>query len=148
VCSSDLPMIASWPNVIKAGTVTDHVSAFYDILPTLAEVAQTPVPEPTDGISFLPLLKGEAQASHEFLYWEFPASGGQMAVRMGNWKALRKDMDNGNQQWELFDLDTDAREEKDVSDTQPDIITKVNQIVATEHTISPNPNWRYKILGE
>jgi arylsulfatase len=141
-------MIASWPEVIKEGTTTDHISVFYDVLPTLAEVAKTKASIETDGISFLPVLKGEEQMDHEFIYWEFPAYGGQMAVRMGNWKALRKDMNEGNQEWGLFDLDKDPREELDVSHNHPDIIQQVNDIVAREHTVSPNPRWRYQVLGE
>lgn len=143
-----VPMIASWPEVIKEGTTTDHISVFYDVLPTLAEVAKTKASIETDGISFLPVLQGKEQMDHEFIYWEFPAYGGQMAVRMGNWKALRKDMNEGNQEWGLFDLDKDPKEELDVSHDHPDIIQQVNDIVAREHTVSPNPRWRYQVLGE
>ena len=143
-----IPMIAAWPGKIKAGTVSDHISAFYDVMPTLAEIAGAEIPEFTDGISFLPALKGKKQAQHEFLYWEFPAYTGQMAVRMGDMKALRKDMFKGNLTWELYDLKTDPGETVNIAAKHPEIIEKVNEIVAREHVTSPNERWRFKVLGE
>ena len=85
-------MIASWEGTIRGGRTSQHVSAFWDVLPTLCELSGAEIPEDTDGISFAPTLKGEAQPKHEFLYWEFPAYQGQQAVRMGDWKALRRDI--------------------------------------------------------
>ena len=143
-----VPMIASWPAVIKAGSVSDHVSVFYDVMPTLAEVAGVNEAFETDGISFLPALKGEPQPEHASLYWEFPEYGGQMAVRMGNMKALRKDMHQGNLQWQLFDLANDPGETNNIAAGHPAIIEKVEQIVARQHTTSPNERWRFRVLGE
>ena len=89
-----VPMIARWPDKVEPRTTTDHVSAFWDVLPTIAEVAGVQQPDTTDGISFAPTLLGQAekQESHEFLYWEFTGYGGQQAVRMGDWKAVRQNM--------------------------------------------------------
>jgi arylsulfatase len=137
-------MIASWPGVIKPGSVSDHISAFQDVMPTLAEITGVEVPVNTCGISFLPALKGEKQTPHEYLYWEFPEYGGQMAVRIGNLKALRKNMKNGNLEWQLFDLENDPGETTDISHTHPDVIAKVEKIVRKEHTVSDNEKWRYK----
>jgi arylsulfatase A-like enzyme len=143
-----VPMIASWPGIIEPGSVTGHVSAFYDVLPTLAEIAGTGVPEPVSGISFLPVLKGEQQQQHDYLYWEFPASGGQMAVRTGNFKALRRDMHKGNMEWELYDLAADPAETKDISSSHPEVIGRVEEIVAMEHIVPSNRNWRFGYLEE
>ena len=82
-----VPMIASWPKKIKAGSKSDLICAFWDIMPTFCEIAKVECPT-TDGISFLPELLGKKQNKHDFLYWEFPDSGGQKAVRMGKWKGL------------------------------------------------------------
>ncbi|MDN3686247.1 arylsulfatase [Cyclobacterium jeungdonense] len=143
-----VPMIASWPAEIEAGTETDHVSVFYDVMPTLAEIAEVEAPFDSDGISFLPTLKGEKQQEHAFLYWEFPSYGGQMAVRMGNWKAMRLSIHEGNSEWALFDLSTDPLEMNDVADENPGILQEMEAIVAAEHVPSSNSRWRYSALGE
>ena len=75
------PMIAYWPGAIKAGTTTDHISAFWDVLPTCAELAGQGVPKGVDGISMVPTLMGKPkeQKQHEYLYWEFYERGGKQA---------------------------------------------------------------------
>lgn len=143
-----VPMIASWPAEIKAGTQTDHISVFYDVMPTLAEIAEVEAPFDSDGISFLPVLKGEEQQKHAFLYWEFPSYGGQMAVRMGNWKAMRLSIHEGNSEWALYDLSTDPLEMKDVAGENPGILQEIEAIVAAEHVPASNSRWRYSALGE
>ncbi len=89
------PMVASWPKQIQPGTESNHISAFWDVMPTLCEVAGIDAPADTDGISFLPALTGANQTAHEHLYWEFPSYGGQQAVRMGKWKGIRKNIFKG-----------------------------------------------------
>ena len=65
-----VPMLVRWPGKIKAGTVTDHLMYFPDVMPTLADVVNVKSPK-TDGLSFLPTLLGkEGQQQHEYLYWE------------------------------------------------------------------------------
>ncbi|MCK4749816.1 MAG: arylsulfatase, partial [Bacteroidales bacterium] len=92
-----VPMIATWPGKIAQGSVSGHISGFQDLLPTLCDVAGAVIPEGIDGISYLPELLGDRlQERHAHLYWEFPQSNGQQAVRMDQWKAIRKDIRNGN----------------------------------------------------
>lgn len=143
-----VPMIASWPGKIKEGTTTDHISAFQDVLPTLCEISGAEIPEDIDGISFLNTLLGKEQKSHDYLYWEFPESGGQQAIRMGNFKAIRKDMHKGNLTWALFDLEKDPQEQHDIANQYPEWIQKAEAIAGAAHTPSPNPRWRFKALGE
>jgi arylsulfatase A-like enzyme len=83
-----VPMIASWPGRIKEGTTNGHVSAFWDVLPTLTELVGAETPADIDGVSFLPTLLGdrENQKKHEYLYWEL---GNKQAIRAGAWKAIR-----------------------------------------------------------
>jgi arylsulfatase len=137
------PMIAAWPGKIKPGSVSDMVSGFQDILPTLAEIAGAEAPENISGKSLLPTFMGGKQEIHEYLYWEFREGGGQMAVRMGNFKALRKNMIKGNLKWELYDLEKDIRETNDISAAHPEIIDRVNKIVSREHTTSYNKVWQF-----
>lgn len=139
-----VPMIAQWPGKISPGTETDHISAFYDVLPTLCEIAQVDYPDETDGISFLPtFLAKKEQKKHEFLYWEFPAYGGQQAVRMGKWKGIRRNIFKDNLKIELYNLEDDIRELNDVSEQHPEIVKQIEQILKQEHT--PAELGRFKI---
>jgi len=81
-----VPMIASWPNTISPGSVSNHISSFYDFFATACDIANIQIPFSTDGISFYPTLIGKNQTQHEYLYWEYPSIGGLQAIRMGKWK--------------------------------------------------------------
>ena len=130
-----VPMIAVWPGHIEAGSRSDHVSAFYDVMPTLCEVAGVPAPEHSDGISFLPTLLGSGnQPTHDFLYWEFPQNQGQVAVRMGDWKFIRRNLLGEQPTQELYDLEADPQEQHNVADAHPEIIQRAKAIIAQEHS--------------
>ena len=138
-----VPMVARWDGVIKPRTETEHISAFWDVMPTLADIVSIEPPENTDGISFLNALKGKDQSEHEFLYWEFPARGGSQAVRMGNWKGVRSDANKGfDTPIELYDLSTDLEEKKNVSKENPAIVEKISAIMQRAH--SPSPVFPFK----
>ena len=109
-----MPMIVSWPGKIAKGSSSSLLCAFWDVMPTLCDIAGVPCVE-TDGISFLPELLGKEQPEHESLYWEFPESGGQKAIRMGKWKGLILDILKGVNTMQLFDLESDPREQTDVA---------------------------------
>lgn len=128
-----VPMIACWPAKIKAGTTTDHISAFWDVLPTFTQIAGIKYKD-TDGISFLPTLLDKKQAQHEYLYWEYPEAGGSKAIRMGKWKGYIPTMRKGNKKMQLFDLSTDGREQNDVAAQHPDIIKLMETKMKEAHT--------------
>jgi arylsulfatase A-like enzyme len=125
-------MIARWPGHIEPGSVSDLPSAFWDWLPTLAEVAGAKAPEGLDGVSILPTLAGTSgkQQDREYLYWEF--RGGQV-VRLGDWKGIRLPPDLT---LELFDLATDPGEQSNVSQEHPDVVSRIEQIMETGRTES------------
>jgi arylsulfatase A-like enzyme len=129
-----VPLLARWPGRIQAGAVSDHVSAFWDFLPTLAELAGAPRPADTDGISLLPTLLGrpEQQRKHEFLYWEFHEGGSIQAVRRGRWKAVRP----FGKRLELYDLQTDRGETRNVADNHPDVVAQIEKYLTTARTES------------
>ncbi len=139
-----VPLLARWPGRIKAGAVTDHVSAFWDFLPTLAELTVAPPPSGVDpagggwatldGISLLPTLLGkpEQQRKHEFLYWEFHEGGSIQAVRTGRWKAVRP----FGKPLELYDLKTDIGETRNIADSHPDVVAQIEKYVTTARTES------------
>jgi arylsulfatase A-like enzyme len=144
-----VPMIATWSGKIRPGTETDLISVFYDVMPTLCEIAGIDIPEQTDGISFLPTLLNQGnQKKHEFLYWEFPEYGGQQAVRMGKWKGIRKDIFSGNLKTELYNLEIDIQELNDVAAQYPEIVKKIEEIFLKEHTPAENDRFKFKQLGD
>jgi arylsulfatase A len=131
------PMIVSWPAKIKAGSKSGHISAFWDILPTLADIAGAEKPKSIDGISFLPTLLGKGkQVQHEWLYWEFHEQGGKMAVRQGKWKAVLLNADSGTGKCELYDLSTDQGEINDVASSNPEVVKRLKDIMMSAHTKS------------
>ena len=132
-----VPLIARWPGKIKPGSVSDHISAFWDLMPTCAELAGTKAPENIDGISYLNEMIGKKQKAHKYLYWEFHEQGGKQAVRMGNLKAVRLNVrKNPNGPIELYDLKTDIGEENNIADKHPAIVKKISEIMKTARTDS------------
>ncbi|MCG8389537.1 MAG: arylsulfatase [Cytophagales bacterium] len=144
-----VPMIASWPGKITPGSTSELVSAFWDVLPTLADVAGATTPANVDGISFLPGLLGQpGQKEHEFLYWEFPAYQGQQAVRRGDWKGIRKNIFKGNMEIELYNLRTDPMEQQNIAPDHPDIVNEMAAIMSKEHTVPRIDKFKMKPLGD
>ncbi len=134
-----VPLIAHWPGTIKAGRTSNLISAHWDTLPTFCELAGTETPDGLDGISMVPTLldRGE-QPQHELLYWEFTERGKSQAVRMGQWKGVRTNLKkNPNAPLELFDLETDLGETKNIADAHPDVVKMLSDALKTEHVESP-----------
>lgn len=132
-------MIAWWPGKVSTGTATNHISAFWDVMPTFAELAGADVPEDIDGISFLPTLldKTHKQKEHDYLYWEFHEHGGKQAVRKGKWKAIRIEVrKDPNSPLELYDLQTDPQEKSNIASQHPDIVRRMEQTMKQARTNS------------
>ena len=138
-----IPMIASWKGKIASGRLTNHVSAFWDVLPTLAEITNAEVPNNIDGISFLPTLLGNEQVKHDYLYWEFYGVKAQAVLIDGTWKAIRKVKNNKFTPMEIYNLNDDPSEENNIADTHPEMIKKALEIIATEHSDSPIEKWNF-----
>jgi arylsulfatase A-like enzyme len=128
-----VPSIVRWVGTVPAGRVSDHVWAHWDVLPTFADLAGARAPEGLDGRSMARTLRGEPQAAQPFLYWEFHERGFQQAVRMGRWKAVRLKPDAP---LEVFDLEADPREGRDVAAAHPDIVAKVETYLKRARTES------------
>ncbi len=134
-----VPMIARWPGHIKPGTTSDLLSAFWDIMPTLADVSGCIPGADIDGLSMTPTLVGEGdQNIHDYLYWEFPSYGGQQAIRMGKWKAIRQNLmrKKGDRSIQLYNLEEDIAEQNNVADQHPEIINTMKVIMDKAHTPS------------
>ncbi|MFM7149917.1 MAG: arylsulfatase [Gemmataceae bacterium] len=134
-----VPLIARWPGVIKPGSESGRPAYFPDVLPTIMEVvgAGERIPAGVDGLSLLPTLRGKSvQKEHNHLVWEFAGYGGQQAIRMGNWKGIRRQLAKGPARLELYDLALDPSEKEDVSSSHPDVVRKLETVLAREHTPS------------
>ena len=129
-----VPTIVSWPKVITSGSESNHPSAFYDYLATVSDLVGLSPPYKTDGISFLPTLKGKNQEKHKYLYWEFPSYGGQQAIRVNNWKGIKKNLFKGPSKLQLYNLDEDPKELNDVALKYPEIVSKMEDFMKEAHT--------------
>ncbi len=141
------PFLARWPGKIAAGETSDHISAFWDVLPTMAELVNQPTPEQSDGLSFLPTLLGKGkQREHDSIYHEFILAGNHSytgrSIRFGKWKAVQnKDKQSGKMlPIELYDLSSDIGESKDLAHENPDQVKKAEELMEKAHRpISAQP---------
>lgn len=120
-----VPLVARWPGHIPAGSTSDHISGFQDMLPTFCDVAGAPVPDGLDGLSMVPELTGDmaGQPHHDHLYWEHARRA--QAARRGHWKAFRPRPDQAIQ---LYDLSVDPAEEHDVASEHPEVVEAFTQL--------------------
>ena len=130
-----VPLIAVWPGKIPAGRVSDEPFAFWDLFPTLVEVAGAKPPRSIDGISYLPTLLGAAQTNrHDFFYWEFHEDGFKQAVRMGDWKAV---LPQAGGALELYNLASDIGETRNVAAENTNVVARIQEYLKTARTDSP-----------
>jgi arylsulfatase A len=137
------PLIVRWKNHVPAHITSDFVSGFEDWMPTLLELAgaKNLVPPTADGISLAPTLLGKQQAERPFLYREFHGYGGQQAVRVGDWKLLKRDLiatpkKPATPTLELYNLAADPAEKENVAAAHPDLVAKLQKIMDAQHTPS------------
>ena len=129
-----VPTIAWWPGTITAGRVTDHVSAFWDFMPTACELAGINPPEGIDGVSYAPTLLDRPQLQHDYLYWEFYERGGKQAVRHGDWKGVRLNVGKDRQgPLEVYNLADDLAESNNVAAENPEVARRLAEIMAEAH---------------
>ncbi len=132
-----MPMLARWPGKIGAGSSTDHISAFWDVLPTFCDLAQTSTPKGIDGKSFLPTLLGQAgQEAHEYLYWEFYEAGGKQAIRKGDWKLVKLNLKDPEKvvETELYQMTTDSSEIRNVAGKHLGKVEELEALLQEAHT--------------
>lgn len=134
-----VPLIVYWKDKVSPGRVSDHIAAFWDVMPTLADLAGIVAPEQTDGISFLPEILGKLQQQHDYLYWEFqmdgswqtlPNGGFRQAIRKGNWKGVRYGTSSNT---ELYDLSLDISEKNNLADKYPEVVEDINRLFKEAH---------------
>ena len=128
---------ARWPGVVPAGRVSDEPWAFWDFLPTAAELSGAMVPSTCkpDGHSLVSYLKGGAAPKRQCFYWELHEGASLQAVRWGDWKAVR----NGpSKPIEIYDLKTDAAESKNLAVENPDLVAKAEAMMKDARVDDPH----------
>lgn len=131
-----VPMIAKWKGKIVEGSKTNHISAFWDVMPTLAALTDSKINTAIDGVSFLPTLLNKGnQKEHAYLYWEFHELGGRQAIRQGDWKLIRYNL-NKKENYQLYNLENDLAEAHDLASKMPEKIAELSKIMESSRTES------------
>jgi len=143
-----VPMIAAWPGKIEPRSKSAHISAFHDVMPTLAELTESTVPSSSNGLSFLATLLGESQTVHDYLYWEFPAYTGQQAIRQGKWKAIRKGIFKNEMGIELYDIESDPQELENVASIHPDLVAEMEKLMSSARVEPDIERFKMPALGD
>ncbi|HEY3320418.1 MAG TPA: arylsulfatase [Planctomycetota bacterium] len=134
------PLVVRWKGHVPENVTSTRVTGFEDWMPTLLELAGAidATPKTADGISFAPTLLGGTQEARPFLYREFTGYGGQQAVRVGDWKLVKRNLVKkpANPTTELYNLTSDPAEKDNVAKEHPDIVAKLEKLASEQHTPS------------
>lgn len=141
-----MPFIAWYPGTVAAGSQSDHLTAFWDMMPTFAQLAGSTDSITTDGISIVPTLLGTGgQAEHPYLYWEFHEQGGKQAMRLGDWKGVRLNVgEPGQTTFELYNLAEDIHEDNNVAEGNPEVVARISELMDSVRTPSELFNFKRK----
>lgn len=135
-----VPCVVKWPGKVAPGSTSELPSYFPDWFPTLAKIAGADTPDDLDGLDLTETLTNGKQAPREApMFWEFAGYRGQLAIRDGQWKAVRQGVRSKNPgSWELYDLKRDRAESKDLSQEHPDILSKLEEAYLKTRTAEPD----------
>jgi arylsulfatase A-like enzyme len=160
-----VPCFVRWPGVIAPGSRNDEITAIYDLLPTLCEIAgvEAPADRVIDGSSILPYMRGRSPAKPIHDSFVVPGS----TCRLRNWKLFCRAQTPGGQKrrWgrrvpaeagSLFDLEDDAGETTDVSAQHPEVVAEltrrmeaaVRELQSNSREIGKTPDYSPERLEE
>tara|TARA_X000001036_G_scaffold186472_1_gene175820 strand:+ start:2859 stop:4379 length:1521 start_codon:yes stop_codon:yes gene_type:complete len=142
-----VPYIVTWPKRIKPGSKSNHPSTFYDYFATVRDILGESS-SATDGISYYPTLIGKEQKEHDYLYWEFPAYGGQQAIRIDQWKGIKKNLFKGSSKLQLYNLNDDPKELVNLASNYPEIVKKMEKSMKKAHTKASTKKFNIPVLDE
>lgn len=139
------PFIVEWPGMIAPGSRNQHVSAFWDFLPTVCDITGISTPHDIDGISYLPVLKGLEQPEHDYLYYDFYEKQGTQAVIQDDWKLISLQVNAPKKtHYELYNLKTDPKEQHNVAVLHPDRVEQLKALIKQAHTKNPIFNYNFE----
>lgn len=141
------PYIVSWPKVIKEKRKTDNISAFWDFLPTVADIVGEKAPDNIDGVSFLPVLKGADKnpVQHDYIYYEFYEQGGKQSILKDGWKLVRLNLSKPNKlKEELYYLPSDIGEKNNIIEQNKDKADELRELMSKVRTESSDFQWKKK----
>lgn len=133
------PFVVQWPAMIPQGVVSNHISAFWDFLPTIGDLLQVETPAGIDGISYLPTLTGRGeQQQHGCIYYEFFEFGGkQSLLTPDGWKLIRLEVSDPSKTYEeLYNIYTDPAETTNVLKQHPEIAERLRRMMQTQRTVN------------
>ena len=135
-----VPFIVWWRGTVNESSVSDEIIAFWDIMPTIAELISYPGKPCTDGLSFLPALQGQDKEDHAYLYWDYGHTRGRFsqAVRYDHYKGIRY-QDEKKTSFELYDLSNDPGENNNIAGNEPGVLEKI--ISFMEEAYVPDGNY-------
>lgn len=135
-----VPTIVTWKNQVPKGVESNIAFAFWDYLPTFAELLGQEYPKNTDGISVLPtfLNQGE-QKKRDYFYFEFLEMNGKQAVIQGDWKLLHQNI-RQSPTWELYNLASDPSENHNIISIFPEKAEELKKMMKCSRT--DDPNWK------
>lgn len=118
-----VPALARWPGKITPGSVVDAPLWSPDLFVAIAKLAEVELPKGVnyDGKDPLPALTASSPTPHKSFYFSYRKHA---ALRSGEWKIVRE---NPQDKWMLFDLKSDPEEAKDISLSQPEIVTRLTR---------------------
>jgi arylsulfatase A len=142
------PFIVKWPGSVTAGSTSQHIAAFWDVMPTFAKILNINIPTKTDGISFYPTLINFAnQPEHPFLYWEFYEMNGRIAVLKGDWKYIKYEVATEPVVM-LFNIKDDVGEEHNLALQHPEIVKELDSLATMSHVPSPDFTMKAEKVSE
>ena len=137
-----VPCLVKWPGRVEPGSSCHLPSYFPDWFPTLCSVAGADLPnvQRLDGIDLSSALHADqAPERRELMIWDFHGYGGQVAIRDGRYKAVRRNLLGRPAPWELYDLEQDMTESNDLAEAHPAIIARLEK--AYRQTRTPEPDF-------